>query len=62
MASAQRGPVPAIARLLQVSEAYVRQVIHDFNEPGVRGTGPRMERGQVNPLTGPGARGRPASA
>ncbi|MEV6432436.1 hypothetical protein [Nocardia sp. NPDC051463] len=28
MASAQRRPVPAIARLMQVSAAYVRQVIH----------------------------------
>ncbi len=34
MASAQRQPVPAIARLMQVSEAYVRQVIHEFNERG----------------------------
>ncbi|MET8799869.1 helix-turn-helix domain-containing protein [Nocardia sp. NPDC004568] len=34
MASAQHQPVPAIARLMQVSQAYVRQVIHDFNERG----------------------------
>ncbi|WP_280244121.1 helix-turn-helix domain-containing protein [Nocardia abscessus] len=44
MASAQRQPAPAIARLMQVSEAHVRQVIHDFNE---RGFGPKMERGQA---------------
>lgn len=25
-------PVPLIARLIQVSESYVRQVIYDFNE------------------------------
>ncbi|MFQ6225781.1 helix-turn-helix domain-containing protein [Nocardia sp. NPDC002869] len=47
MASAQHQPVPAIARLMQVSEGYVRHVIHDFNERGVRGIGPKMERGQV---------------
>ncbi|MEV5840327.1 helix-turn-helix domain-containing protein [Nocardia sp. NPDC052112] len=47
MASAQRQPVPAIARLMQVSDAYGRQVIHEFNEPGVRGTGPKMEREQA---------------
>jgi hypothetical protein len=34
MASAQRQPVSLISRLMQVSEGYVRQVIHDFNEMG----------------------------
>ncbi|MEV0712391.1 helix-turn-helix domain-containing protein [Nocardia aurea] len=34
MASAQHQPVGAIAKLMQVSEAYVRQVIHDFNAHG----------------------------
>ncbi|WP_197039940.1 hypothetical protein [Nocardia sp. NRRL WC-3656] len=34
MASAQRKPVPAIGRLMQVSEPYAWQVIHDFNERG----------------------------
>lgn len=34
MASAQRQPVLAIARLMQISEAYARQVIHEFNERG----------------------------
>ncbi|MEU7143897.1 helix-turn-helix domain-containing protein [Nocardia sp. NPDC046473] len=34
MASAQRQPVGLIAKLMQVSEPYVRQVIHDFNEHG----------------------------
>ncbi|MGI5219393.1 helix-turn-helix domain-containing protein [Nocardia sp. CA-290969] len=40
MASAQHQPVPAIARLMQVSEAYVRQVIHDFNERGFEALDP----------------------
>ncbi|MGY2092823.1 IS630 family transposase [Nocardia gipuzkoensis] len=35
MASAQHQPVPLIAQLMQVSEAYVRQVIHDFNDKGM---------------------------
>ena len=34
MASAQRQPVPLISKLMQVSEGYVREVIHDFNEKG----------------------------
>ena len=34
MASAQRQPVGLICRLMQVSENYARQVIHDFNEQG----------------------------
>ncbi len=41
MASAQQQPVPAIARLMQVSEAYVRQVIHDFNERGFEALDPK---------------------
>ncbi|MEV4125489.1 helix-turn-helix domain-containing protein [Nocardia sp. NPDC049707] len=41
MASAQRQPVPAITRLMQVSEAYVRQVIHDFNERGFEALDPK---------------------
>ncbi|GAB2640313.1 hypothetical protein GCM10027088_15550 [Nocardia goodfellowii] len=32
MPSAQPQPVPAIAQLMQVSENYVRQVIHEFND------------------------------
>ncbi|MFE3280976.1 hypothetical protein [Nocardia sp. NPDC059239] len=32
MASAQDQPVGFIAKLMQVSESYVRQAIHDFNE------------------------------
>jgi hypothetical protein len=35
MASGQHQPVGLIAKLIQVSEAYVRQVIHDFNEKGM---------------------------
>ncbi|WP_230329479.1 helix-turn-helix domain-containing protein [Nocardia aurantiaca] len=34
MASAQHQPVGFIAKLMQVSESYVRQVIHDFNKKG----------------------------
>ncbi|WP_280300120.1 helix-turn-helix domain-containing protein [Nocardia abscessus] len=50
MASAQRQPVPAIARLMQVSEAYVRQVIHEFNERGFEALDPKW-----TPLANPGA-------
>lgn len=46
MASAQRQPVPAIARLTQVSEAYVRQVIHDFNERGFEALDPKWSGGR----------------
>lgn len=46
MASAQRQPVPAIARLMQVSEAYVRQVIHDFNERGFEALDPKWSAGR----------------
>ncbi|MFD4315043.1 helix-turn-helix domain-containing protein [Streptomyces sp. NPDC058548] len=43
--SAQGKSVRDITSLLQVGEGYVRDVIHAFNEPGVRRTGPKMERG-----------------
>ncbi|MFI2279615.1 IS630 family transposase [Nocardia beijingensis] len=46
MASAQRQPVPAIARLMQVSEAYVRQVIHEFNERGFDALDPKWSAGR----------------
>lgn len=46
MASAQHQPVPAIARLMQVSEAYVRQVIHDFNERGFDALDPKWSGGR----------------
>ncbi|MEU4412684.1 helix-turn-helix domain-containing protein [Nocardia salmonicida] len=45
-ASAQRQPVPAIARLMQVSEAHVRQVIHDFNEQGFEALDPKWSAGR----------------
>ncbi|WP_433209093.1 helix-turn-helix domain-containing protein [Nocardia sp. CA-107356] len=41
MASAQRQPVPAIARPMQVSEADVRRVIHEFNERGFEALDPK---------------------
>ncbi|RDI58937.1 helix-turn-helix domain-containing protein [Nocardia pseudobrasiliensis] len=41
MASAQHQPVPMIAKLMQVSESYVRQVIHDFNEKGFDALDPK---------------------
>ncbi|MFD8248473.1 transposase [Nocardia sp. NPDC059691] len=44
MASAQRQPVGLIAKLMQVSEAYVRQVIHDFNEVGFGALDPKWSR------------------
>ncbi|WP_435593829.1 helix-turn-helix domain-containing protein [Nocardia sp. bgisy118] len=34
MASARHQPVGFLAKLMGVSESYVRQVIHDFNEKG----------------------------
>ncbi|WP_431953324.1 helix-turn-helix domain-containing protein [Nocardia lijiangensis] len=40
LASAQGQPVALICRLLRVSESYVRQVIHDFNEKGFPALGP----------------------
>ncbi|WP_232330634.1 helix-turn-helix domain-containing protein [Nocardia fusca] len=41
MASAQRQPVPLIAKLMQVSEDYVREVIHAFNEKGFAALDPK---------------------
>ncbi|WP_330257223.1 helix-turn-helix domain containing protein [Nocardia sp. NBC_00565] len=41
MASAQHQPVGLIAKLMQVSESYVRQVIHDFNEKGFDALDPK---------------------
>ena len=45
--SAQGQSAPDIAHLLDCSQEYVRGVIHAFNESGVRGAGPKMERGQA---------------
>ncbi|WP_240505254.1 IS630 family transposase [Nocardia mangyaensis] len=46
MASAQRQPVGLIAKLMQVSEPYVRQVIHDFNEHGFGALDPKWSGGR----------------
>jgi len=46
MASAQRQPVGLIAKLMQVSESYVRQVIHDFNERGFDALDPKWKGGR----------------
>ncbi len=46
MASAQHQPVPLIAKLMQVSESYVRQVIHDFNEKGFEALDPKWSGGR----------------
>lgn len=46
MASAQRQPVGLIAKLMQVSESYVRQVIHDFNEKGFEALDPKWSGGR----------------
>ncbi|WP_245676927.1 IS630 family transposase [Nocardia acidivorans] len=46
MCSAQHQPVPAIARLMHVSEAYVRQVIHEFNERGFEALDPKWSGGR----------------
>ncbi|MFD9552559.1 transposase, partial [Nocardia salmonicida] len=46
MASAQHQHVPAIARLIQVSAAYVRRVIHDFNERGFEALDPKWSAGR----------------
>ncbi|RBO94331.1 helix-turn-helix domain-containing protein [Nocardia puris] len=40
MASARHQPVGFIAKLMQVSESYVRQVIHDFNRHGFEALDP----------------------
>ncbi|MGS2620036.1 helix-turn-helix domain-containing protein [Micromonospora sp. LZ34] len=42
--SAQGQPAPDIAHLLKTSEDYVRDVIHAFNERGVRRLGPNRRR------------------
>ncbi|MGY1976997.1 helix-turn-helix domain-containing protein, partial [Nocardia gipuzkoensis] len=46
MASAQHQPVGFIAKLMQVSESYVRQVIHDFNEKGFDALDPKWSGGR----------------
>lgn len=46
MASAQHQPVPLIARLMQVSEGYVRRVIHDFNAHGFGALDPKWSGGR----------------
>lgn len=46
MASAQRQPVGMIAKLMQVSEPYVRQVIHDFNDHGFGALDPKWSGGR----------------
>ncbi|MCC3317865.1 MULTISPECIES: IS630 family transposase [Nocardia] len=46
MASAQHQSVPLIAKLMQVSESYVRQVIHDFNEKGFDALDPKWSGGR----------------
>ncbi|MFE1591462.1 IS630 family transposase [Nocardia sp. NPDC058705] len=46
MASAQRQPVPLIAKLMQVSEDYVRDVIHAFNEKGFAALDPKASGGR----------------
>ena len=43
--SAQGQTVKDITSLIQVSDDYVRDVIHAFNEQGIRGVAPKMERG-----------------
>lgn len=46
MASGQHQPVSLIAKLMQVSESYVRQVIHDFNEKGMDALDPKWNGGR----------------
>ncbi len=48
MASGQHQPVPLIAKLMQVSEAYVRQVIHDYNDKGIDASDPKWKGGQTS--------------
>lgn len=43
--SAQHQSVKDITSLMQVSEDYVRDVVHCFNEHGFSGAEPKMERG-----------------
>ncbi|WP_327115750.1 helix-turn-helix domain containing protein [Nocardia sp. NBC_01730] len=58
MASAQGQPVPLICRLMQVSEGYVRQVIHDFNEKGFAALDPKWTPlANSGPLSGGGPEG-----
>jgi transposase len=45
LASAQGWPVPDIADLAQVSQRYVRQVIHDFNAEGFAALDPKWSGG-----------------
>lgn len=44
-ASAQGQPVPDIAQLLDVSQDYVRDVVHAFNDVGFGALDPQVERG-----------------
>jgi transposase len=46
LASSQGRPVPAIASLMQVSERYVRDVIHAFNERGFAALDPKWSGGR----------------
>ncbi|MFD8248458.1 transposase [Nocardia sp. NPDC059691] len=46
MASAQHQPVGLIAKLMQVSDSYVRQVIHDFNGHGFEVLDPKWSGGR----------------
>jgi hypothetical protein len=46
LASGRHQPVPLIAKLMQVSEAYVRQVIHDFNDKGSDALDPKWKGGR----------------
>lgn len=46
MASAQRQPVPKIAKFIQVSESYVRPVVHDFNEKSMDALDPKWSAGR----------------
>lgn len=41
VASAQHKPVGLIAKLMEVSKSYVRQVIHDFNAHGFEALDPK---------------------
>ncbi|WP_433632355.1 helix-turn-helix domain-containing protein [Nocardia sp. CA-120079] len=51
MASAQHQPVPLITKLMQVSESYVRQVIHDFDEKRIDALDPNGARaGRRRPI------------
>jgi transposase len=44
LASVQGRPVSVIAQMFAAGEGYVREVIHAFNDTGVRRFGPKMER------------------